>query len=324
MERIPTFHRGNVTEIRKRGSVVVVEAFGQALFAPGTDLSRWKSRFSRTMTTAIRAEAPTHNYGKRPYRPHPGPHLKTTITSTTETKILKGGGRYYLATGSSSPYALYPDQGTGIHAGHSPYEVKLLPPKVAETPGLYESYLRKGRPLIINGQEAQHYFDKGLTTAFMKMLHRAPQKKIEGVSQMKAALIAFPETLVAQVAANTGADPAFTARRALWREWRDKSFGKKRRRAATDRAAADRRKIAERDRKRSSPERNAGKRTKIVKGRIRANTDQINAEIAYLKSRAKQLHWVIKDLTVTKNWTYSYRLNVGGKWLDRTGEWRPR
>jgi hypothetical protein len=321
------FNGPNVTVMRNRNATVVVEAFGQALFAPGTDLSKWKSRFSRLMTYEVRKRAPTHGDSKRVvrgYRPHPGPHLKTTISSTTQTKILKGGGRYYLATGSSSNHALYPDQGTGIYAGHNPFEVKLLPPLEYGQPSLYESYLRRGKPLIINGQPAIHFFDNGLTRAFEIMTHRAPQKRAEGVSQMKAALIAFPETLVDAVIANTTADPAFKARRAMWREWRDKSYGKKVRQASRDKAAEARKRVSERDRKRESPQRNSGKRTKIIKGRVRANEEQMAAEVAYLKSRAKQLHWVIKDLKVTKDWIYTYRLNVGGKWLDRRGEWRPR
>lgn len=301
---------------RKRNATVIVEARGEALFAPGTDLSNWKNRFSHRMTAAVIAETPTHNYGKRPYRPHPGKHLNETITSKTTTRISSGGGRYYIATGSTSPYALYPDQGTGIYAGHSPYEAKLLPPWVSGQPSLYERY--KGRaPLIIKGQPAQHYFEKGLTAAFRSMIHRSWQLPGEGVSSMRDALLSFPETLGAAVAANTSADASFTARRAIWRKWRDESYGKKRARIMAGNAAATRKRQDDREQQRKD----SGRNPKI--GTRGASGDQIRAETARLESWARQHHYTIRNLQVTRQRRYAYEIRnkTTRLWEPKSGKW---
>jgi hypothetical protein len=221
-----------VRRIRSRVSgkgVGVVEANGEVLFAPGTDLSRWKNRFSQRVREATATAAPTN---KRPRWDHYGKALKQTITASTSTRITKGGGFFYIAVGSSAPHAYYVDQGTGIYGGNGPYEAKILPPWTRGSPSLYEHTWRPGgagtrkvRPVMIKGQKGQGFFDTGLKRGFQSMRMRSFQVPGEGVSGMTSALASFPSGLL-NFAGNTASDGPFKGQLAEWREWRDEAWGK--------------------------------------------------------------------------------------------------
>jgi len=218
-----------VRRIRSRGANIVVEANGEVLFAPGTDLSRWKNRFSHRVREATIEAAPTN---KRPRWGHYGRPLKATITASTATRISRGGGRFYIAVGSSAPHAYYVDQGTGVYAGKGPYEAKILPPWERGSPSLYEHTWRPGgpgtrkvRPVFIKGQRGQFFFDKGLKRGFESMRMRSFQVPGEGVSGLASSLASFPEGL-ANFVGNTPSDAAFRASLAEWRAWRDEAFAR--------------------------------------------------------------------------------------------------
>jgi hypothetical protein len=293
-------------QMRKRGATVMVEAHGELLFAPGTELATWKDRFSNRMTAAVVAFAPTHgDTGARGYRPHPGPHLKETITSKTSTRITAGGGSYYIATGSRSNYALYPDQGTGVYAGHSPFLVKVLPPMEFGQPSLYERnapWIKPNKQIVVQGQRAKHYFDRGLTKAFQSMIHRSWVLPGEGVSGMKDALTAFPETLAAAVAANTMADAAFSARLTLWRSWREAAYGSKKR----SELATSLNKIKKAGQKRG------------------ANNEQLAGHTARLQAWANGKGFKIRKVVVLKTWQHTFEVEVRpGVWQAKHGTWNP-
>lgn len=219
-----------VRRIRSRvgKSVGVVEVHGEVLFLPGTDLSRWKNRFSQRVRVATAAAAPTN---KRPRWSHYGMPLKRTITASTSTRLLKGGGRFYIAVGSSAPHAYYVDQGTGVYGGNGPYEAKVLPPWQRGEASLYEASWRPGgpdskkvKPVIIRGQKGQRFFDAGLKRGFQSMRLRSFQLPAEGASAMTSALTSFPSGLT-NFRGNTASDGAFRAQLAEWRKWRDDAWG---------------------------------------------------------------------------------------------------
>jgi len=215
--------------IFKRGANVSVLAYGQALFAPGTEVSRWKNRFSQRILAGTIAAAPTN---QRPRWAHYGKPLKTTFTANTRTRITHGGGFFYVAVGSTSPHAYYVDQGTGIYAGSSAYPAKILPPWQHGGASLYEHTWKPGGPqgrtvppVMIRGQKPQGFFDKGLRRGFESMRLRSFQVPGEGVSGLASGMATFPEGL-ANFVGNTPADAGFIAQLEEWRAWRDRAFAK--------------------------------------------------------------------------------------------------
>lgn len=200
-----------------RGSAVIVNAFGQALFRPGTDVSNWNRRLSNIVTAQTRLAAPSHDYAKRPLRPHPWlKTLKETITSTSRTEITEGGGIFWTAVGSSAPYAAFVDQGTNGQAA------KILPPWSPGSPTLYDSAWvnpATGRPVgpkLVPGQRAREYFAAGLQRGFETMGLRSIEAPGSGET-----LTSFPETLAAEV---TTSDQPYAPSIAEWRRWREDAF----------------------------------------------------------------------------------------------------
>lgn len=213
--------------LRKRGATVTVAAYGEVLFTEGQDIPRWTKRFSRKITDSVAAAAPSHNYGKRPLRPHDrGVRLKESFTSTTQADPARM--RVDAAVGSRAPYSAFVDQGTGIYnpEGGSPYEAKVLPPWRQGEGSLYESTWTPGKepvaPVMIRGQEGQRFMEKGLNRAFLFMMHRAAQVASE--PRVGQAMAFFPENLALRGTGNTPVDAAFKANLAEWRSWRDAAF----------------------------------------------------------------------------------------------------
>lgn len=216
-----------VKKIRSRGANIVVEANGEVLFAPGTELSRWKNRFSQRVRSATEIAAPTN---KRPRWGHYGKPLKATITAATQTRITKGGGFFYIAVGSRAPHSYYVDQGTGIYAGRGPYEAAVLPPFVRGGASLYERTWRPGgppnprvSPVMIRGQKPQNFFDTGLKNGFRSMRLRSFQVPGEGASGISSAM-KTAATGMADFLGNTPPDLGFRASLEEWRRWRDTAF----------------------------------------------------------------------------------------------------
>lgn len=209
--------------IKKKNVVMYAEARGELLVMPGKVINSWTRRLGKRMVRYTAAAAPTHNYGKRPLRPHPGPHLKTTIIhGKTKPYPRKSGGVVYSAIGSTSPYAAFVDQGT------SGQMAKVLPPWSPGSGSLFEaSWSPGGRGPIgakpVSGQRARNFFAKGTERAFAYMLRRSYQVPGEqGLMKKEAPSIgnmgwnAF--------FGNTQADPAFAKRLSQWRAWRAAAY----------------------------------------------------------------------------------------------------
>ncbi len=214
-----------VRRIRKRGANIVVEANAEVLFAPSGDVGRWTNRFSQRVGAFTRAEAPSN---KRPRWSHYGKPLASTITASTTYQ--PGRMRVYAAIGSGAPHAYYVDQGTGVYAGNSPYEAKVLPPWAQGSPSLYERTWRPGgpgtrrvAPVMIKGQKGQNFFDKGLRRGFQSMRMRSFQ--VPGDGRIGNVLDAIPTGML-NFKGNTPADGAFRSNLEQWRSWRDAAYQK--------------------------------------------------------------------------------------------------
>lgn len=226
-----------VKKIRTRGGVnMVVMANAELLFTPSGELSRWKNSLSQRVRHAVADAAPRN---KRHRWSHYGPPLKKTIKASSDIKISAGGGRIFVAVGSSAPYALFVDQGT------RDFLAKILPPWAPMSPSLYEhtwkvpvndgideetgkatiAFEEVGR-IRVRGQAAQHFFSRGLTTGMTEMgLHGGigAQNPI-GIIERP-----FPEHLADFVTTGyDGSNALFMKNLDEWRKWRDLAWGENR------------------------------------------------------------------------------------------------
>jgi len=332
-----------VKRLKGRNTNGVVELHGEVLFAPGTDLSRWKNTLSHRVTAATAAAAPVN---KRPRWGHYGKPLKTTFTASTSTRITSGGGFFYIAVGSRSAHAYYVDQGTGIYGGNGPYEAKILPPYQYGSASLYESTWRPGgdadtprvASVMIKGQRGQHFFDRGLRDGFASVRMRSFQLPGEGISAMASSMASFPSGLFhsgSTTNASTGGGLMLSLRD--WRLWRDEAWrageglgrgggiGSRSHAKFMDKAirahqqrlkndpnfakfiaskqAADRRKLEERERLAKERE------VKAIAKEKRA-AEQAEKELTHAKNRARRT-----ALAFAKSKTAKGATDVSGRWI---------
>lgn len=214
-----------VERLKKRGTTITVYANGELLFAPGGQIDQWNRRFSRSMRRFAAMEAPSN---KRPRWMHYGKPLKATMRASTD--INPSTMQAHAAVGSTAAHAAYVDQGTGIHAGNSPYPAKILPPWKQGSPSLYEHTWRppnsspsgwsKVPEVMIRGQKGQFFFAEALS----KGLRAARLPSIE-VPESALGLDTFPERL-ANFQGNTPFSFAFDTQLRIWRSWRDAAFNR--------------------------------------------------------------------------------------------------
>lgn len=157
--------------VRRRGSRAVIEAHGEVLMTPVGPVGIWTANLSRAITAAVKTAAPQNS---RPYWGHYAgtKRLNQSITSTTDYDPATM--HIHAAVGSSAAYALYVDQGTGIHAGKQPYQAAILPPWRRGEGSLYEATWMPGGPgtrrvgkVMIKGQRGQKFFERGLRFGMM-------------------------------------------------------------------------------------------------------------------------------------------------------------
>jgi hypothetical protein len=217
--------------VRKKGrnSTIVGTINADVLFLPGGDVNRWTSRLATLTEKKVTGFAPRRRKDNRPRWVHEGPRLRTTIRSSgVEFRSTPSGMRVYARVGSSSRYAVYVDQGTGIHAGGAPYRGKILPPWQVGEPSLYESsWVPPGSsrplgPVMIKGQEGKQFFAKGLNRAFRQMMKQGDGQPVNPV-KMGAAIRSWPRVLE-NFSGATPNDAAFKVSLEQWREWRDEAF----------------------------------------------------------------------------------------------------
>lgn len=218
-----------IKRLHGRGVTGMVEIHGQALFAPHADVSRWQRRLTGRVLGLAGAYAPSN---KRPRWAHSGKRLKTSMkASTPKPRISAGGGSVRSAVGSTSPHAMFVDQGTGIHGmGNGPYQAKILPPWTRGSPSLFESTWRPGpgQPAVgtttVTGQRPQYFMDRALTEG----LRRSGMKTVNVPdSAISAAKAKDFYTTVFDGAAQFAGSAAFDAELTQWREWRDAAWNKK-------------------------------------------------------------------------------------------------
>lgn len=209
-----------VRRLHGRGVHGMVEIHAEALFAPGSDIQRWKAQLRERTAAYASAYAPSN---KRPRWAHYGKPLKQTMRRSVATRLTEGGGFVYSAVGSTAHYSAYVDQGT------SPYMAKILPPTGRGRGNLYEYSWApphgKGTPIgkiQVRGQKGQFFFDRALRSAMNKMAGRSRVLPGEGVSGIAASVFSMaPEPAFF---GNTPFDMAFDAQLREWRLWRDEAF----------------------------------------------------------------------------------------------------
>ena len=219
--------------IKKKNAVIAVTANADVLFMPGGQVYGWTRRLANQDQKSTELFAPRHNRGLRPLRPHPVKPLHKTF-STTPARFIRWarGPRVYVAVGSSSHYAKFVDQGTGVYNGGSPWAARILPPFAQGEPSLYEaSWVPIGStggqvdPVMVKGQRGQHFFDAGLRSGLAIM--RVPSYQRPGDPEATEALRTWPTELEGYFGAVPVAagGTALEARLVQWRRWRDVRYG---------------------------------------------------------------------------------------------------
>ena len=215
--------------VKTKGGTMWLEVHAEVLFAQGQMVDGWTRRFAERTKRYTSAAAPRHNYAKRPLRPHGGPHLKTTfIVGKSKSVLNPMGGVVLSAMGSTSPYALFVDQGT------SGQMAKILPPWAPGSPTLFESTHVNSMggapgPKPVSGQTGQHFFDAGLASTMKYMLNRSFQKLPErgmlvpgsgGISNLGWSTF-FGNSAGSDA---TFWNPGGSGRLNEWRRWRDEAW----------------------------------------------------------------------------------------------------
>lgn len=210
-----------VKTIRKRGATTTVEANAEVLFLPSGPVGPWLNRLSNAVTRATIAAAPAN---KRPRWDHYGIPLKKSITSTTQRV---GATHLAAVVGSRATYSAYVNEGTGVYAGNSPYEAKILPPYAPGSPTLYERTWSPnpnsgGRaPVMIRGQRGQFFFQDGLARGLASMRIANVEVPEGAVPPNKTRM---PLSMLRDVLGNTSANAAFRQQLEEWRSWRDAAW----------------------------------------------------------------------------------------------------
>jgi hypothetical protein len=219
---------GVVRKIHDRDATITVESHAEVLTMPGGQINNWANKFVGQLRARTIKNAPTN---KRPRWAHYGKPLKETIISSRPR--FWGNGRdkqrVYAAVGSTSPYAYYVDQGTGVFGGKGPYPAKILPPKHRGSPTLYEATWKPGgpwshkrvAPVMIQGQEGQKFFEESLRETMHHM--RLSAFHVPGFPEITDAL-GSAATGLAGFSGNTPADSGFIASLEQWRGWRDAAW----------------------------------------------------------------------------------------------------
>lgn len=225
---------------KTKNATVVINANADILFMPGGDVHGWMRKFANRTKKFTAAAAPSNS---RPRWAHYGKPLKETIESLPpKPRKVRGGMRLYASVGSTAPYALYVERGTGIFGGRGPYEAKILPPWQRQSPSLYEhtwqvpagssrdnygnswTDWQQVGTVMIKGQKPQKFMEKGLNRAFEFMMRSSAQTVSRGTPKIGKALASWPADLSDFRPGNTPANGAFIAQLQEWREWRDEAF----------------------------------------------------------------------------------------------------
>ena len=313
--------------MKQRGAIVMVEAHGEVLFAPAAPVDKWMQLFEARVKRWAREYAPRN---KRPRWAHyTHTTLKNSFDGRTLAQPIPNTPKVSTVVGSNSPHAIFVEKGTGIHAGGSPYEAKILPPWTRGSPSLYEASWvpsrrtdgRRVQPVYIKGQKGQFFMQRALERTMLQMLRRSYQLRDAGVAKTMehtpAQLLSFLD-----FSEQTSKNPVFRSQLKEWRKWRDAVYANKRRYLAPKGTAARERAEAYRKAQRDKSKADAAKSTSKVapkKSKKRAVAGPTDAQ----KRAGKAWYDHVLDSYGKRGW------NVGqphwnGKWsIELTSRLKP-
>lgn len=302
--------------LRKRGTTIYLETYAERLFVPGGPMSNWLNSVSQKARVYAAEEAPSN---KRPRWAHAGKPLKTTMRATT-VRGDASGLRVHQGVGSTAAHAVYVELGTGVYAGNSPYEAKILPPWTRGGPDLYESHWRpyggkRLKQVMIKGQRGQGFLQKGQERAFASAgLHLRPSLGGEKVQRSMTA----GEIVLTDIEEDNPNKGLFIQQRDEWRQWRDDAWADARQ--VRDRYNA---KTRPKSTRKTAKKRNEGNtkstkkpKTPTLTAKQRAvETDRIKR--AYADRRVR-----VRRVKVFPDGTYALEAFIQGGWKLRRGRWR--
>lgn len=226
-----------VKVINRKGARTTVVADAAVMFLPSGDIGKWERDLATRVTIATRKLAPNNS---RPHWMHYGKKLSEAGSFTTKTKYDPERKRITTVIGSRVSHAIFPDQGTGIYAGKSPWKAAILPPTSRGGSDLFEDTWRPhkgakaGPGRMIKGQRGQFFFARGLRAAMIS-------KRIPSIEVADAAVAAKTRGsgvtgLVNSLGLPVDSNGAFRAQLTEWRRWRDEAWSNpERRRTASTR-----------------------------------------------------------------------------------------
>ena len=324
--------------VQRRGSRVVIEAYGEVLMTPAGNVGVWMATLSRAITAATKRAAPSNS---RPYWGHYAGHKRLAESITSSTEYNPALMQVNSVVGSSAPYALFVDQGTGVYAGHQPYEAAILPPWTRGDASLYEATWRPGgvgtskaSPVMIRGQRAQKFFQKGIKFGMLSMGVVPHTKPMDPAASLKNST---PSNL-------PGAAPPqmslFRLQLEEWRIWRDTAWGEgrmlgrdgggssnyARRMTAAKRSKAQkasrkttRKPPAKKTAKPKATQKPAPKKPPAKKG---LTTEQKREIARAIGARWKQAGREFRALEIRNDGTWKALIKKGSIFKPETGRWR--
>lgn len=219
--------KNRVEIIKSRGAVIALEQHAEVLVLPTGPIGVWTNRMSRRVGDRARQFAPTNKRARWGYEDPNTIKGSITVSTAYDPATL----RVHSAVGVKASHGLFVERGTGMYNLDNPtgpYEAKILPPWMRQSPSLYESTWAPGgnpvRKFMIKGQKPQQYLERGLEAGMMSMLRRYYQLPDLG-GAIAAISDAFPTSLVDEVTGGLN-KAMFMNNLREWRDWRDRAFGK--------------------------------------------------------------------------------------------------
>lgn len=302
--------------LRKRGTTIYLETYAERLFVPGGPMSNWLNSVSQKARVYAAEEAPSN---KRPRWAHAGKPLKTTMRATT-VRGDASGLRVHQGVGSTAAHAVYVELGTGVYAGNSPYEAKLLPPWTRGGPDLYESHWRpyggkRLKRVMIKGQRGQGFLQKGQERAFASAgLRLRPSLGGEKVQRSMTA----GEIVLTDIEEDNPNRGLFAAQREEWRRWRDDAW-------ADARQVRDRynQKTSGKPTRKTAKQRNAGKTKPANKPKTPTLTaKRLASEKRRIINAYQRRYRTVRNVHVRADGTYTLEVFTTSGWKPVKQRWR--
>lgn len=297
-----------VQSLKARGVNGAVFVDLSPLFRSGGPSYLWMQRYNAIAAREARRAAPKN---KRPRWLHNGPPLSGP--AGWRYSVAPGRETVVGAMGNVLNYALFVDQGTGVFGGKGAYPAKILPPWLARGYEYYERHWRyDGKrtlpTIMIKGQQGQHFMQKGMVTAALRMgvlVHpgTVPTPPAARAMALKWSRTGFVWSF------------AFDTQQRIWRAERDAAWSARRRNRTGDSAVRRQRRIREESqaiRKRNNQAKKR-QRERYEKSRDKAKQAkdrQPRSVEAKIKNTAKGMRGVIQVGRIAKGPDGSYAVEV--------------